>query len=201
VPRPRSFVEEDAVAAAGEVFARNGYGGTTFDDLVTATGVGKQSLYNTFGGKRELFLRALSARTTDAVAAVNDALAGPRSTPLERIRAQMLRLAMALSAKDREESLLTSATVELGYRDQEVATSARAAFKNLAAIYESCIVDAQESGEVDPAADAKALAIFFVTVTRGMEVLAHAGGRRKDLTAAAMTSLAAIPLTDEAPEF
>ena len=47
--RPRKFVEDDVIAAAGEVFAVKGYAGTTLDDLVAATGLGKQSLYNSFG--------------------------------------------------------------------------------------------------------------------------------------------------------
>lgn len=192
--RPRKFTEDQAVASASEAFVRNGYGGTTIDDLTKATGLGKQSLYNTFGGKRGLFLKALLASTAEAIAAVDEALAGPDSTPLERIKAQMLKVALALSDDGRQDSLFTKATVELGHYDTDVAASAIDGFTRLEAIYCHCIIDAQGSGEIAADADPHALAAYFVAVTRGMEVLAAAGVGRTELTSIATTSLSAIPL-------
>jgi TetR/AcrR family transcriptional repressor of nem operon len=193
--RPRKFVERDVIESAGATFAANGYAGTTIDDLARATGLGKQSLYNSFGGKRELFLRALSARTADAIAAVDEALEGPTSTPLERIRAQMLKLAIALSSDEPHDLLVTRATLEMADGDAEVAGAAMEVFKGQQKIYRQCIVDAQRSGEIDPDADATALAAFFVAVSRGMEVVGRAGVPRAKLTAIALTSLRAIPVT------
>jgi TetR/AcrR family transcriptional repressor of nem operon len=191
--RPRRFTENEVVASAREAFAEGGYEGTTLDDLVKATGLGKQSLYNTFGGKRELFLRALAASAADAVAAVDEALAGPDSTPLARIKAQMLKVAMALGDGSGGGSLVTKAAVELGHRDTDVAGSTQHVFSRLESIYRQCIEDAQRSGEIDPSTDAGALAAFFVAVTRGMEVLANAGAARAQLTAVALTSLQVLP--------
>jgi AcrR family transcriptional regulator len=187
--RPRKFLESDVIASAGEAFSVNGYGGTTLEDLVTATGLGKQSLYNAFGGKRELFLRALTSDTTDAVAAVDEALAQGAGTPLESIRAHLLKLAITFSDGQARGSLFTKATVELADRDGDVARSALEAFGNLEQIYSACIVDAQGAGEIDAAADPAALAVFFVALTRGMEVLGNAGVSRAELTTVALTSL------------
>ncbi|SEP47304.1 TetR/AcrR family transcriptional regulator [Amycolatopsis saalfeldensis] len=194
--RPRKFAEDAVVASAGETFARNGYGGTTIDDLTKATGLGKQSLYNAFGGKRGLFMKALLASTADAIEAVDEALSGPDSTPLERIKAQMLKVAIVLGDDDRQGSLFTKATVELGHRDTDVAASALDGFTRLEGIYRHCIIDAQRSGEIASDADPRALAAYFVAVTRGMEVVATAGVGRAELTAIATTSLAALPLAD-----
>jgi AcrR family transcriptional regulator len=191
--RPRKFVEADVIASAGEQFMSNGYGGTTLDDLVKATGLGKQSLYNAFGGKRELFLRALTAETAEAVAAVDAALANAESTPIERIRAQMLKLAIALSSGELIGSLFITATMEMAQHDSDVADTALAAYKALQDTYRRCIIDAQESGEIDPSADAESLAAYFVAVTRGMEVLGNAGVGRMELTGIAITSLGALP--------
>ncbi|MDJ0392487.1 hypothetical protein QMK17_03955 [Rhodococcus sp. G-MC3] len=47
--RPRKFIEADVVALAGSQFMATGYGGTTLDDLVKVTGLGKRSRNNTFG--------------------------------------------------------------------------------------------------------------------------------------------------------
>lgn len=196
--RPRKFVEADVIASAGEQFMSTGYGGTTLDDLVRATGLGKQSLYNAFGGKRELFLRALTAEATEAVAAVDAALANERSTPIEKIRAQMLKLAIALSGGHTFGSLFITATMEVAQRDSDVADTARAAYTALQDTYRRCIEDAQAVGEVDSDADAGSLAAYFVAVTRGMEVLGNAGLDRAELTGIALTSLRALP-TDDGP--
>ena len=190
--RPRKFVESDVLTSAGEVFSHNGYGGTTLEDLVAATGLGKQSLYNAFGGKRELFLRALTSDTDEAVAAVDEALGHSSATPLERIRAHLLRLAILFSEPGNPGSLFTKATVELADHDSDVARSALQGFRNLERIYRQCIVDAQESGEIDAAADPHALATFFLALTRGMEVLGSAGIGRAELASVALTSLAVM---------
>ena len=55
--RPRAFDEERALDRAMDVFWRKGYQATSTDDLMEAMGIGRGSFYNTFGSKRETYLR------------------------------------------------------------------------------------------------------------------------------------------------
>src|ERR1700744_4715154 len=57
--RPRQFDEETALDAALQLFWQKGYVNTSVDDLLTAMGVNRWSMYNTFGDKEALFLKAL----------------------------------------------------------------------------------------------------------------------------------------------
>jgi TetR/AcrR family transcriptional repressor of nem operon len=57
--RPRTFDETEVLDRAVQLFWTHGYEGTSIADLEEATGLGRQSLYNAFGGKRQLFVRAL----------------------------------------------------------------------------------------------------------------------------------------------
>jgi len=66
VGRTRSFVESEVVAAARRAFLATGYEGTSVDDLVTATGLHRGSLYGAFGSKRGLFVAALRQALGDA---------------------------------------------------------------------------------------------------------------------------------------
>lgn len=59
VGRPRQFDEVEVLDAAMDVFWRQGYDGTSMADLLAATGLHKGSLYQAFGDKHALFVRAL----------------------------------------------------------------------------------------------------------------------------------------------
>lgn len=58
--RPREFDEAQVIEAAERVFWSRGYDQTSVSDLLDATGLGRASLYSTFGGKDELLLRVLA---------------------------------------------------------------------------------------------------------------------------------------------
>jgi AcrR family transcriptional regulator len=57
--RPREFDEENALQQAMLVFWRQGYRGTSLDDLTQALAINKPSLYAAFGDKETLFLKVV----------------------------------------------------------------------------------------------------------------------------------------------
>ncbi len=57
--RPREFDEQAALDRAMDVFWQKGYQATSTDDLMEAMGIGRGSFYNTFGSKRDVYLRTL----------------------------------------------------------------------------------------------------------------------------------------------
>ena len=57
--RNRSFDEADVVRRAAACFLRSGYEGTSVEELTSATGLHRGSLYQAFGSKRGLFLAGL----------------------------------------------------------------------------------------------------------------------------------------------
>ncbi|MDQ0774441.1 TetR/AcrR family transcriptional repressor of nem operon [Streptomyces aurantiacus] len=189
MPRPRKFVESEVVSSAREVFAVHGLAAATLDDLVRATGLGKQSLYNAFGGKRELFLRALSEDREEATRAVSEALGHDDASPLERIRGHMLLMAIEFSSSDRRVSLTTRALVESTGEDDPLSTTPKAGIEQLAGTYAQCLEHARENGDLPADANVQSLAFYFVAVTRGMELLGRAGVGRGVLTAVALDAL------------
>jgi len=189
MPRPRKFLESDVVSSASEVFAVHGLAAATLDDLVRATGLGKQSLYNAFGGKRELFLRALSEDREEAARAVSEALGHDDASPLERIRGHLLVMAIEFSSSDRRVSLTTRALVESTGEDDQLSTAAKVGIEQLAGAYAECLEHARENGDIPAGANVQSLAVYFVAITRGMELLGRAGVGRGVLTAVALDAL------------
>jgi AcrR family transcriptional regulator len=98
VRRPKEFDREEALRRAIRVFWENGFAGTSTDDLVRAMGIGRQSLYDTFGDKRGLFLAALRVYNTDSLTRVfrklregPTALAALERIPIDRAEASKQR--------------------------------------------------------------------------------------------------------------
>lgn len=185
--RPRKFEEEDVVAAASDVFADRGFEGTTMDDLMRASGLGRQSLYNTFTGKRELFLRALSTQSENSRAAVGRSLAADDRSPIDRIRDYLLDLAVDYT--DSGGQLLTKAAAELAHRDAAVAESSLLGFNMLKEQYSHCLEAALADGELRSDLSIDELASFFLALTRGMGVLGMAGVDRDELLAIGRTAV------------
>ena len=98
--RPREFDRDEALERATGVFWAKGFASTSTDDLLTAMGIGRQSLYNAFQDKRALYLEALERyqRTTTAghlqrlngaaspIAGVKALLLGSSATPTILVR-------------------------------------------------------------------------------------------------------------------
>src|SRR5687768_16430305 len=57
--RPKAFDRDDVLDRAMELFWQRGYEATSIGDLVDHLGVGRQSLYDTFGDKYALYREAL----------------------------------------------------------------------------------------------------------------------------------------------
>jgi AcrR family transcriptional regulator len=82
--RPKAYDPEKALDQAAALFWERGFDGTSLDDLGTAMGMGRPSIYNAFGDKEALFVRALErfrettgfspVRAMDAQDSIRDAL-------------------------------------------------------------------------------------------------------------------------------
>lgn len=195
MPRPRTFNEADVIARARTAFAETGFAGTSLDTLLEATGLARQSLYNAFGGKKELFMRAFLSDTAEALEAV-EAVRHGSDSPLGRIRKQLVKVAVEHGSAQAAPSLFTKAAVELSARDSEVASTVAAAFDTMRTHYAACISEAQVAGEIDPDADAEQLGAYFCAVIEGMSTLGGSGVTRARLLDIGLTSLRAVPITD-----
>lgn len=63
MPRQKEFDPERVLEKAMGVFWEKGYHATSVRDLVERMGINRFSMYDTFGGKRQLFLAALDRYT------------------------------------------------------------------------------------------------------------------------------------------
>lgn len=84
--RPRGFDELQALEAAMRSFWAQGYDGVSVDTMCQATGMSRASLYQSYGGKKGLFLAAV-AHYSDTRAALVAAALGPNGSLAEDLSA------------------------------------------------------------------------------------------------------------------
>jgi AcrR family transcriptional regulator len=73
----RQFDEQDAFEKSIALFWRKGYADTSMQDLADATGIQRGSLYNAYGGKDALFLRAYEIHVERYLAKARQSLGRP----------------------------------------------------------------------------------------------------------------------------
>lgn len=192
MPRPRKLDREEALEAALGVFWRKGYEGTSYADLVAATGAERPALYAAFGNKEALFRTALERYGTHYGSYVWDALA--RDTAQE-VAADVLTGAVELATRYSDRTGCFGINGALAGSDE--AEPARRALIEWRASGEAALRErfdrAKEGGDLPPDAHSAALAAYILAVAHGMAVQAKAGHSKELLMAVAKQALATWP--------
>lgn len=176
--RPREFDEETALDQATQLFWAQGFKRTSLDDLLGAMKIQKGSFYNTFGTKRELYLRCL-ARYRDSsmvregpfgqvLAAVQEGPAAVRAV----LSSQLDGFAQGDACCG---CFVAAASSEHRGRSQDVIDVTRPGVEAATDALAEAITEAQQAGRMPPEADPGALAYLLITMGYGSHVLAAAG--------------------------
>jgi AcrR family transcriptional regulator len=189
--RPRTFVAEEALDGAVEVFWRQGYEGTSMADLTAAMGMNRPSLYVVFGSKEELFRKAVARYAERDMAYARAALDQP--TAFEVAQAFLRDNLAALTRPDRPAGCLTiQGGLSCGSANHAIAeflaASRLAGEKALADRFARAITDGGLPDDADPAA----LARYLMVVAEGHAVHAAAGISRSQLEQSAAIALRAF---------
>ena len=171
--RPKEFDPERAVAEAMDLFWTQGYGATSPQQLADRLHIGKGSLYNAFGGKRQLFDLALRHYLDLRIEGLTYWLeaTGPAK---DRLREALLFLASGdLDNPERRGCLATNSAVEFGCLDEAVASQVRSLFDRAESVFESLVTRGQREGDIRSDLDAKALASMLLNTTTGLHVLSR----------------------------
>jgi TetR/AcrR family transcriptional repressor of nem operon len=178
--RPKQFRREDVLERAMEHFWRCGYEATSLPELLNAMGISRQSLYDTFGSKRALYLSAIEHyRATRISRAL--ALLGREGSPIENVKA-VLRFFPKLSADAGcRGCLVANAMVEVGSRDQEIARLLADTLELLRRGFEGALRKARARGELGPGKSPRHLSRALTTALMGMAVTGRLDRRRAEL--------------------
>jgi TetR/AcrR family transcriptional repressor of nem operon len=184
MPRPKSFDQDAVLDQAVELFRDRGYEGTSLADLETHLGLGRQSLYNTFGDKQSLFLKALERYRRNVADGVLAQLNAPDAS-LDAIRAFFKASVESLTAPGpRHSCLVTNTILERGSQDADALLGCNQARAALERVFRRALAKAKSRGELPESLDVEATATLLVIQNYGLSVLAKTGASAGELHAA-----------------
>lgn len=190
MPRIKEFDPEEALDRALDLFWRRGYEGASLRDLLDHMEISRQSLYDTFGDKRSLFLKVLARYEELAVTGMLEPLTrGSWARPIERPLTALvairgffeLFLSEVVLDRQRGSCLMANTAIEVGPADPEIQAVVRAYFGRVEEALHAALSRAQEAGEIAADREPRALARSLVNTLYGLGIMSRAGASRAAL--------------------
>ncbi len=171
--REKQFDEAAALHSAADVFLAHGYQGTSLSMLLEATGLGKQSLYNSFGDKRALYLQAIECATSRyaTVKAQMD------KAPNGRAAVQVFFGSLVTGCASRNpaaKSCMISAGLLEGVDDEVIGHRLREKWAGTHEVLRAAVERGQKDGSIRNTEASAALADLLLSVMAGLRVSARA---------------------------
>jgi AcrR family transcriptional regulator len=185
----RQFDEKEVIEIALDVFWRKGLHDASMQDLATASGVQRGSLYNAYGSKEEIFLRAFDQYTAQFLETVGHALAQGGDTAAKLWNLFDLIITNMTTGSPQRGCLTTRTALDAAISSIAVRQRVQSLLSRLEQLISEAINSATERST---ATNAKRLARVVVTFTRGLAVMERAGYDREQLKEAAATFVDAL---------
>jgi TetR/AcrR family transcriptional regulator, transcriptional repressor for nem operon len=185
----KAFEPQRVLEKAMNAFWERGYEGLSIEDLVQSTGIGRGSLYGTFGDKHALYLAALDQYIT-AVRVQTTALLDQTGT-LQAVLGQLFQTQVdaLLSDPARRGCFLVNASLEIAPHDPEVKSIVQAALQEFEEGLYRLLIKAQVAGELSWKHDPHQLAHFLLGTFVSIRVLARGQQDRRVLQDIVKTAL------------
>ncbi|ATL27565.1 TetR/AcrR family transcriptional regulator [Streptomyces formicae] len=191
--RTKEFDPDAALQSALELFWRRGYEATSMADLVEELGIGRASIYATFGNKHDLYLKALDryGENQDPTLLAELSQPGPA---LPAVRAVVRRFGAESMTEGRRLSgcFITNTAAELASHDEAAARTVERSWERIETLLHSALVRARAQGELPQDRDPLTLARMLLVLMQGLRVVGKASAdpaRVRDAVEQALTLL------------
>lgn len=171
MPWEKSFDEDEAVGKAMKVFWEKGFEPASMANLIAGTGITRGSLYNAFGGKEQLFVKALLKYDKDnrrALLAELEAM----DDPIRAIAALFDGIvAETVADPEKKGCFLVNTAAEIATHGEEVNRIIRNGLRELEAFLRRSLEVAQVRKQIPVSLDPEATAKGLMAMIVGIRVL------------------------------
>ena len=177
--RPREFDEAAVLDAAIARFWQHGYEATSVRDLADEMNIAGASLYNAFGDKRTLYVRALN-RYLDQTFRERIGRFESSLPPREAIIAFLQEIIKrSLDDKRRRGCMLVNSAIESAPHDDEFSDVVALFLVEVEQFFLRCVRGGQKDGTIAKRYSAEDLSKSLLSVLLGVRVLARVKPERK----------------------
>ncbi|BFT70978.1 MULTISPECIES: TetR/AcrR family transcriptional regulator [Paenibacillus] len=188
--RNKEFEVNAVLRKAMHIFWEQGYEKTSMQDLVTHMGIHRRSIYDTFGDKHRLYMKAVEKYGEMLESSVHQKVEAP--TPMKQAIRRMFEHAI-VAADDRPKGcLIVNTAVELAVCDEEAAAKVNQSFVKTEDKLYDLVLRGKETGEIGSHHDARRISEFLNNAFIGLCVLAKTTNDKEKLEGIIDTSLAIL---------
>ncbi len=170
MPRVKLFDENEVLEKAMNLFWKKGFYATSVQDLVNHLGINRASLYDTFGGKRELYDKAFSHYKNSIQDEMLSFLTSHSNTK-EGFRA-LFQKSILNATKDQENKgcFVINSTVEMIPNEDDAIASISKNNNKLLDVMHKFILTGQDDGQISKDRDTRSLASTLFTFYNGLSI-------------------------------
>jgi TetR/AcrR family transcriptional repressor of nem operon len=172
--RPRNYNEDQILEGAVAIFRERGYEGASVPELISKLGICRQSLYNTFGDKRGLYLKALE-RWGQLEVDTKLELLTSEGSPLDNVRT-LIRSFAAMATTCPSDGCLTATAMVESRQDPDALAVVELQVERFEIGIRTALEEAQVLGELRDDVRPGRLARALTTASYGMGLLTRLPG-------------------------
>jgi TetR/AcrR family transcriptional repressor of nem operon len=177
--RTKEFDEDAVLLKAMRLFWERGYEKTSMQDLVSHMGIHKGSLYDTFGDKQSLYVKALKRY----IEMFEQSVKRPVKRRMDDTHSakEAIRMLLEMAVQENDGCFIVNTAVELAKHNSESNALVQLAWAVEEQLLRDLIEEGQHSGEISKSLNAEWLSHYFNNAIIGLRVMVKTIPEREKL--------------------
>ncbi|WP_046744262.1 TetR/AcrR family transcriptional regulator [Kordia zhangzhouensis] len=189
MPRVKKFNEEETLNKAMCLFWKNGFHATSMQDLVAYLGINRASIYDTYGGKKELFDKAFAHYRNKNRIQLTSFFKQQKSVKEGFRKLFEQGISEAVCDSEHKGCFVINVATELVPNDEEMLSVIQENKAFMLATFKDFLQSGVDSGEISPIKDLTNLASVLHTFFNGIKVVSKTDPQEKELITSVDTVL------------
>lgn len=171
MPRVKKFDEKETLKKAMCLFWRNGFHATSMQDLVNHLGINRASIYDTYGGKKELFDKAFAQYRTENRMQLEAFLKTQNSVKTGFRKLFQNAISEAISDTERKGCFVVNVATELVPNDDEMLSVIQENKVYIEETFKAFLQSGVDSGEISADKNIQNIASLLHTFLNGLKIV------------------------------
>ncbi|HLG41352.1 MAG TPA: TetR/AcrR family transcriptional regulator [Chitinophagaceae bacterium] len=192
MPKTKQFDEIVVLDKARDVFWKKGYNGTSIDDLVQATGLSRSSIYDSFGDKHGLYIKALKQYQQSQRQMMLEGMPANLTAKKKITWLFQNNIAESLGDRQRKGCFILNTTTELANVDSSLNSFVNTHLEAMEELLLTLIREGQAAGDIGKKFTARALARNLFSSLNGLKIIGQTRPHKQILEDIAKVALSVL---------